>query len=54
VVAELGTQSGFKLVGLEARAIDRDKRLMPISQKTNGQGIEARMHEEHVSALYKA
>ncbi len=53
-LAELGTRAGFTLVGVKARAIERDKRLMPISHKTKGQGIEARMHEERVIALNKA
>ncbi len=52
-LSELGTHFGFTLVGLKARAIDRDKRLMPISHKTKGRGIEARMHEEDVITLYK-
>ncbi len=52
-LSELGTHAGFMLAGLKARAIDRDKRLMPISRASTCLGIEARMHEEHVIALYK-
>ncbi len=52
-LSELGTRAGFMLAGLKARTIDRDKRLMPISRTSSYSGIEARMHEEHVIALYK-
>ncbi|MFQ5799787.1 MAG: DNA methyltransferase, partial [Bacteroidota bacterium] len=53
-LSELGITAGFRLAGMKARQIDRDRRLMPMSRASDGQGIEARMHEEHVIALHKA
>lgn len=52
-LSELGTHAGFMLASLKARSIDRDKRLMPISRTSTYLGIEARMHQEYVIALYK-
>lgn len=52
-LSELGTCTGFMLAGFKERAIDRDKRLMPISRTSTCLGIEARMHKEYVIALYK-
>lgn len=52
-LAEIAEALGFKVVGVQARPIDRDRRLMPISRDGNGEGIEARIHEEHVIGLLK-
>jgi DNA modification methylase len=52
-LAEIAEELGFKVVGVQPRPIDRDRRLMPISRDGNGGGIEARMHEEHVIGLVK-
>ena len=53
ILAEIGEQIGFQLVGLKEREIDRNRRLMPISHQSDQQGIEARMHREHVIAFLK-
>ncbi len=53
VIGEIAQAVGFNLVGMAARNIDRDKRLMPMGFKTNGNGIEARMNQEYVILLYK-
>lgn len=53
VIGEIAQAVGFNLVGMVARNIDRDKRLMPMGFKTNGNGIEARMNQEYVILLYK-
>lgn len=53
-LAELAAQAGFEIVGVVARNLDRDKRMMPArfgSQR--GSGIEERMHEEYVIAGVK-
>ncbi|MFQ5853703.1 MAG: DNA methyltransferase [Candidatus Binatia bacterium] len=52
-LAEIAENLGFKVVGVQERKLDRDKRLMPVSRDGNGKGIEARMHEEHVIGLVK-
>lgn len=52
-LAEIAEDIGFRVVAVQPRPIDRDRRLMPISRDGNGQGIEARMHEEHVIGLLK-
>lgn len=52
-LAEIAEDLGFKVVGVQPRPIDRDRRLMPISRDGNGQGIEARIHEEHIIGLLK-
>ena len=53
ILAEIGERLGFRLVGVKEREIDRDRRLMPISHRSNETGIEARMHREHVIAFLK-
>lgn len=52
-LAELAESAGFKLIDVKAREIDRDRRMMAISNKTTRFGIEARMHEEYVIAAVK-
>jgi DNA modification methylase len=52
-LAEIAEGLGFKVVAVQPRPIDRDRRLMPISRDGNSGGIEARMHEEHVIGLLK-
>ncbi len=52
-LAELVESAGFKLIDVKAREIDRDRRMMAISNKTTRFGIEARMHEEYVIAAMK-
>lgn len=53
VLAELAESVGFRVVSLRDRPIDRDRRLLPVSRRTNGEGIEARMHSEQVLSLLK-
>ncbi len=52
-LGEIAEAVGFKLVGIGERTIDRDKRLLPFSARSNGMGIEARMHTEEVVCLVK-
>lgn len=53
-LAEIGTEIGFKLIGINKRQLDRDKRMMPTrwNQNKNSQ-IESRMHEEYVIIFQK-
>ncbi len=53
ILAEIGEALGFQIAALKEREIDRDRRLMPISRQSDQQGIEARMHREHVIAFVK-
>lgn len=53
VTAELAVSVGFHLVGVARREIVRDARMMPISHRSDRNGIEARMHEEGVIGLIK-
>jgi len=53
VTAELADSVGFRLVGVARREILRDARMMPVSHKSDRNGIEARMHEEGVIGLVK-
>ncbi len=53
-LGEIGKNSGFDLVDIAVRKLDRDKRMMPARKNAqpNSQ-IEERMHEEYVIGLYK-
>jgi DNA modification methylase len=54
-LADLAVATGFDVVGVFERKIDRDKRMMPARfGARNGSGIEDRMHHEYVIAAYKA
>lgn len=53
VLADLASHAGFELAGVATRKILRDARMMPISNKSDKNGIEARMHEEGVIGLIK-
>lgn len=53
VTAELAVSVGFRLVGVAKREIIRDARMMPVSHKSDRNGIEARMHEEGVIGLIR-
>ena len=52
-LAEEAKCMGFEVIDVRERAIDRNRRLMPMSRNGNGSGIEARMREEHVVGLFK-
>jgi DNA modification methylase len=53
-IGEIGTSLGFELGGIGIRKLDRDRRMLPASAKTNGGSqIELRMHEEYIVALVK-
>lgn len=54
VIGEMAKAKGFSLVGMVPRPIDRDRRMMPMGKRTNGSGIEARMHQEFVIFLHKS
>lgn len=53
-LGEIGEAVGLRLVGIAARALDRNRRMMParFGGKTDSQ-IEQRMHEEQVVAFIK-
>jgi hypothetical protein len=53
-IAEIGANLGFDVVGIAARQLHRDRRMMPIGSgdKRRSQ-IEERMHIEHIVALMK-
>jgi len=53
VLAEIARAVGFRVVGVAKRDIVRDSRMMPVSHKSERNGIEARMHEEGVIGLVK-
>jgi DNA modification methylase len=53
VLAEIAEAVGFRVVSVAKREIVRDARMMPISNKSERTGIEARMHEEGVIGLIK-
>lgn len=53
-LADIAAQAGFDVVGIGARKLDRNRRMMPVSRVANsGSVIERRMHEEHVIGLWK-
>lgn len=53
-LAEIGETLGFRIAGIQKRNIDRDRRMLPISFRRNGDSmIEQRMHEEFVVGLVK-
>ncbi len=54
-LASIGEDSGFRLAGIGARRLDRDRRMMP-ARWGNQQSsqIEARMHDEYVIGLVKS
>ena len=53
-LAAIGESAGFKLAGIGARSLDRDRRMMPARwDKNKHSQIESRMHEEHVIGLVK-
>ncbi len=51
----IGNEIGFKLIGINQRQLDRDRRMMPTRWKRDETSqIETRMHEEHVIILQKS
>lgn len=53
-LAEIGEATGLRLVGIQKRKIDRDRRMLPVSFGRNGDSvIEQRMHEEFVVGFVK-
>lgn len=53
-LAEVGEAVGFRLAGIQRRKIDRNRRMLPVSFRRNGNSmIEQRMHEEFVVGLVK-
>jgi DNA modification methylase len=53
-LAEIAQETGFSVIGVVQRSLDRNKRLMParFGKKTDAM-IEQRMHEEYVIGLLK-
>src|SRR5215831_6221440 len=54
-LAEIAQETGFSVVGVVQRSLDRNKRMMParFGKKTDSM-IEQRMHEEYVIGLLKS
>jgi DNA modification methylase len=54
-LAEIAQETGFDVIGVVQRSLDRNKRMMParFGKKTDSM-IEQRMHEEYVIGLFKA
>ena len=52
-IAELAELTGFKTVGIGIRNLDRDRRMMPFSNKSNNSQIESRMNREYVLGFWK-
>ena len=52
-LATLASHEGFKVVGVEKRELDRDRRMMPARFNHDNSGIERRIHEEYVIGLLK-
>jgi len=52
-LAAVGRQLGFEVAGLAVRKLDRDRRMLPVSNIANGNGIELRVHEETVIGFVK-
>ena len=54
-LASIGEDSGFRLAGIGARRLDRDRRMMPARWNPQSKSqIEARMHDEYVIGLVKS
>ncbi len=53
-IAEIGEQTGFKLIKIGVRDLDRNKRMLPAGNQINLKSqIQQRMHQEYVIGLYK-
>ena len=52
-LATLASHEGFKVVGVQKRQLDRNRRMMPARFNHNNSGIELRIHEEYVIGLLK-
>lgn len=53
-LASIGVKSGFELVGIAKRKLDRGRRMLPARARGNGQSvIEQRIHEEYVIGLVR-
>ena len=53
-LAEIAQETGFDVIGVVQRSLDRNKRMMPARfGKTTDSMIEQRMHEEYVIGLLK-
>jgi hypothetical protein len=54
-LAEMAQETGFSVIGVVQRSLDRNKRLMPARfGKKTASMIEQRMHEEYVIGLLKS
>ena len=53
-LSEIGQVTGFELVNIGVRRIDRNRRMLPVTKSKNSDSqIENRMHEEFVIGFYK-
>jgi DNA modification methylase len=52
-LADIAAASGFDVVGVVQRMLDRNKRMMPARFRKTDSMIEQRMHEEYVIGLWK-
>ena len=54
ILGAIGESIGFQLVGIKANGINHDRHLMQAIRKSNGNGTEARLHQEYVVGLIKS
>ncbi|MEW6649249.1 MAG: DNA methyltransferase [Chloroflexota bacterium] len=53
-LADIGRQIGFIVPGIGVRNLDRDRRMMPVSnQQNHASQIQQRIHEEYVIGFFK-
>lgn len=50
---EIAAHTGFKCIKIGERALERNKRMMPIAHKSSRNGIENRLHCEYILGLWK-
>lgn len=53
-LAEIGREAGFELIKIGERKINRNRRMLPLSNKKSTSSIENRMHNEYVVGLWKS
>lgn len=54
-LADIGIQLGFDVPKIGIQALDRNRRMLPVSfQVDSGSMIQQRMHEEYIIGLYKS
>ena len=54
ILGAIGESIGFQMVGIKAKGISYDRRLMQLIRKSNGNGMEARLQQEYIVGLVKS